>query len=178
MSPSKPSARRVRSIDITGVMPLPPETNRIRRAARSSAKSPASPCWKPIPTTMPGCAKSHRKVDTRPPSWRPMVNSIERCPLGVGRRIAARVPTAVDLDGEIDVPAGPKFGVHPCTQRVRLQREGDAARRAAPHLDHRGPRLAIRPGGVHQLGVAVDAVRSGQHAHQRRSQHSAPEAGR
>ena len=31
ISRSDPSARRVRSIDITGVMPLPPDTNRRRR---------------------------------------------------------------------------------------------------------------------------------------------------
>ena len=86
----------------------------------------------------------------------------QRRPLGVGRRIAARVPTAVDLDGEIDVPTGPKFGVQPCAQRVRLQREGDAARRAraAPRSPWPAPRDPSRRGPPTRCSCRRREVRS------------------
>ena len=48
----------VRNIDITGVIPLPPETNRIR-SGRSVGRV-KSPPTESRPRTMPGRALSHR----------------------------------------------------------------------------------------------------------------------
>lgn len=91
----------------------------------------------------------------------------------VGRRIAAGVPAPVDLDGEVDVLAGCD-GIAGQEGVVGLQGERDAARRGAAHVGHFGAGLAPRPRRCHQLGVTIDAVRTGQQVEQLRTQHPLP----
>ena len=50
---------------------------------------------------------------------------------------------------------------------VRFQRQGDAAGGLSPDRDDLGAGIAKGPGRLHQLGVAVDAVRTGEQVDQR-----------
>ena len=127
--PRNRSAVSVRNIDITGVMPLPPETNRMRRGR--IAGSTKSPPTESRPTTMPGRAWSHRYVDTTPPSWRPIVSSMWRALSRTCRRVAPGAAAPVDLDGEVDVLAGPETS----ERAIRFQGQRDAAGRLPPHRD-------------------------------------------
>ena len=97
--------------------------------------------------------------------------------LGVGGRVAAGLPAAVDLDGEVDVLAGAQ-GRSGREGRVGFEGEGDAAGGLPADRDHLGAGVAQRPGRLDELGVAVDAVRSGEQVYQGRAQHSVPEARR
>ena len=111
---------------------------------------------------MPGRACS------RAGSWRPgprggaltVSSSSPPAPCcGAGRRVAARVAHAVDLDRQADELAGAEA----LPVRVRAQRQGDAAGglRGGPPIDL-GARVAAVTSGADQLEVAVDAVRAGE----------------
>ena len=84
---------------------------------------------------------------------------------GVGRRVAASVPAAIDVDREVDVLAG-LDGVGGREAPIWSEREGDAARSGPAHVDDLGAGLAQRPSRCHQLGVPVDAVRTGKQVYQ------------
>ena len=103
-SPVKPSARSVRSIDITGVMPLPPDTNRMRRGPLRGENEVSADGVEPDDHAGPGVlvevggdqaavVAAHGQFDMRGP-------------LGAGRRVGPGAATAVDLDREVDVLAG------------------------------------------------------------------------
>ena len=157
----KPSARSVRSIDITGVMPLPPDTNRMRRGrCAGSTKSPPTES-RPDDHAGPGVlaevggdqaavVAAHGQLDMRGA-------------LGARRRVGPGAAAPVDLDGEVDVLAGAETGERP----VGLQGQCDAARGLPPHRDDLGPGIARGPGRGDQLGVPVHAVGPGQQVDQR-----------
>ena len=75
------------------------------------------------------------------------------------------MPTAVDVDREVDVLTG-LDGVGGCEPPVRGKCECDAARSGSAHVDDLGAGLAQRPRRRHQLGVTVDAVRTGEQVYQ------------
>jgi len=64
ISPPCPSSRRVRSIDSTGVMPLPPLMSRILSGLRAGIRNTPSACDRL--STSPGWALACRYCDTRP----------------------------------------------------------------------------------------------------------------
>ena len=97
--------------------------------------------------------------------------------LGVGGRVTARLPTSVDLDGEVDVLARTQGGSGR-EGRVGFKSEGDAARRLPADRDDLGAGIAQRPSGLDELRVAIDAVRAGEQVDQRRPQHPVPQARR
>ena len=84
---------------------------------------------------------------------------------GVGGRVAASVPAAVDVDREVNVLTG-LDGVGGGEGLVGSEREGDAARSGPAHVDDPGAGLTDRPGRRDQLGVAVNAVRTGKQVYQ------------
>ena len=160
-SPVKPSARSVRSIDITGVMPLPPDTNRMRRGRRVGENEVSADGIQPDDHAGPGVlvevvghqaavVAAHGQFDMQGP-------------LGAGRRIRPGAATAVDLDSEVDVLAGAETGECP----VGLQDQCDAAPGLPPHRDDLGPGFARGPSRGDQLGVPVHAMGPGQQVGQR-----------
>ena len=147
--------RSVRSIDITGVMPLPPDTNRMRAAGRPEGRNRRRRSRGRRP-----CRGGRGRTGTwTPPAVVAADGEFDECgALGAGRRIAAGAAPPVDLDGEVDVLAGTESG----ERLVGFQRQRDAAGRLPPHRDHLGAGLAQRPGRGDELGVAVHAVGPGQ----------------
>ena len=67
MRPVCPSSQRVRSIDITGVIPLPPEISSSRSGRYAGRRK--SPSAAESPRTIPTRARSARKRETSPSEW-------------------------------------------------------------------------------------------------------------
>jgi len=95
--------------------------------------------------------------------------------LGVRRRVAPRLPAAVDLDGQVDVLTGAQCRSG-SEHRVRFQRQRHAARGVAADGNDLGPGVAQCPGRLDELGVSVDPVGSGQQVDEGGAQHSIAEA--
>ena len=91
--------------------------------------------------------------------------------LAAGDRVRPGTSASVDLDGDVDVLAGPEPGHARPKGAVGVQRQRDAARRVAPHPDDPGTGLAPRPCRVDQLGVTVHSVRTGEQVQQRGAPH-------
>ncbi len=151
---------------MTGVMPLPPETNRIRRGRCAGKDEVAADRAEPDHHAAAGALV--QECRDQPAVVLPDRQLEVPVALGVGRRVAAGVATPVDLDAEVDVLAG-LDGVG--ERVVGRQDERHTARGVAPHVDDLGAALGQRPGRCDQLGVPVDAMRTGQQAYQVGAQH-------
>ncbi len=152
--------RIVRSIDITGVMPLPPETNRMRRGRARKSEVPADGVQA---DNHAGAGVLVQVVGHQPAVVAADGQLDVRGALSAGRRVGTGAATAVDLDRQIDVLAGAKTG----ERLIGLQRQRDAARGLPAHRDHLRAGVSRGPGRVDQLGVSVHAMGPGQQVDQR-----------
>ena len=161
ISPVGALGAQVRSIDITGVMPLPPDTNRMRRGRCVREDEVATDGVQPDDHAGPGVLV---EVVGHQPAVVTANGQLDvRGALGAGRRVGPGAATAVDLDGEVDVLAGAKAGERP----VGLQGQCDAARGLPAHRDDLRAGVSRGPGRVDQLGVPVHAMGPGQQVDQR-----------
>ena len=105
--PRRPARRRwLRSMPITGVMPLPAVTNSVRAGGASGARSPRRP-GRGAPAC-PGCSERDHVVADR--AARDRLDGDAKQPVGAaggrGQRVGAPLADAVDVDAEADVLAG------------------------------------------------------------------------
>ena len=135
--PVCPSAKRVRRIPISGVMPLPAPIRRIESGRGSGRWKSPSACERP--STMPGAGVVGEEVRDQP-----LGVALDRDlqlaagALGGGGRVAAGVADAVDLDRDLDELAGAEA----LPDAVGAQGQGDALLGAA--LGRERPRPGTR----------------------------------
>ena len=158
--PSCSSSTSVRSIDSTGVMPLPP-LSRTRCSPRCSRR------WQDEVAARLGQAQDVTdggvldEVAADPTGGGGLDRQLERAVGPVRRPREAEAPLvddAVDRHADHDVLAGAEAG--PGVVRVQGQRDGAGG--LVDDGGHLGARLVEDESGVEQLEVAVDAVRRGE----------------
>ena len=153
-APACPSSQSVRSIDITGVMPLPPLIS--SRCSGRSRRQDEVTVGRRQPDHHPGVRRAVQEAGDPALGMRldGDLDAVGRM-RGTGGGVAARLAHAVDLDRQADeLPGAEALPV-----LVRAQGQRDAVGGLAPDLDDLGPRLVQRPRGPDQLQVAVDTVR-------------------
>ena len=158
-----PRRSSVRSMDITGVMPLPPVQNRILAGGGSGSTN--SPWGSARRTMVPGSRPRTRCSDRNPSgialtvivSWprRP-----SRAAIGGGGAdgIGAPVPLAVEVHADADVLAGLVAEV---PTPAGLDDQGGGVAGLGDDLDDLPPQLAGRPQRIHHVQVVVRQQGSG-----------------